>query len=79
MVARLQEDLKAFLMDNWAPALQAAFGDGWQERFAAETGCEGELPEGLLLQASSAGPSSMSLPAADRAVRSFPAGYTCAI
>lgn len=33
-----QEDLKAFLMDNWAPQLQAAFGNQWREHFQAEAG-----------------------------------------
>jgi hypothetical protein len=29
----MQEDMKAFVMENWSPALQAAFGDDWREHF----------------------------------------------
>ena len=31
-----QEELEEFVMDNWAPALQATFGDQWREHLQAE-------------------------------------------
>ena len=32
----LQEDMKSFVLNNWSPALQAAFGDHWREHFQSK-------------------------------------------
>lgn len=44
-----QEDLKAFVMDNWAPTLQAAFGEQWREQLEAEVSDSGRLRDGILV------------------------------
>ena len=36
-------------MDNWAPTLQAAFGEQWREQFQAEVSDGGRLRDGILV------------------------------
>ena len=31
----VQEDMRSFVLNNWSPALQAAFGEHWREHFQA--------------------------------------------
>lgn len=32
----MQEDMRSFVLNNWSPALQAAFGDHWREHFQSK-------------------------------------------
>ena len=33
----MQADMRSFVLNNWSPALQAAFGDHWRDHFQPKT------------------------------------------